>query len=130
MNKNWVFYDQYGWVTKNINCPEEMAQDNVKEGETLLEVASSVNAGNYYIKDATAVPREPFPDITVSESPTVNSTITLSNVPDNTEVIWHDGVRTRETGSFTFETDVGGRFDFVMIAPSHYPITKVTVDVT
>ena len=36
MNKHWVFYDQYGWIIKNMDCPDEMAQDNVKEGESLL----------------------------------------------------------------------------------------------
>ena len=76
MNKHWVFYDQYGWITKSMNCPEEMAQDNVKEGETLVETEQQVNPQNYYVKDATAVQRALFPDISVSESPAVDSTIT------------------------------------------------------
>ena len=131
MNKHWVFYDQYGWITKNMDCPDEIAQDNVKEGESLLEVEQQSNPEKFYVKDATVVQREPFLDVTVSENPTVNSTITVSNVPENTEVIWHDGVRTRETGSFTFETDVAGSFTLLLTAPAYYPNhNKVDIDVT
>ena len=131
MNKFWVFYDQYGWIIKSMECAEEMARLNTHEGETLLEAEQQVNPQNFYVKDSTVVKREPFPDITVSENPTVNSTITVSNVPENTEVIWHDGVRTRETGSFTFETDVAGSFTLLLTAPAYYPNhNKVNIDVT
>ena len=114
-----------------MNCPEEIAQDNVKEGETLLETEQQANPQNYYVKDATVVQREPFPDISVSESPAVDSTITVSNVPENTEVIWHDGVRTREVDSFTFQTDVAGSFTLFLTAPAYHPNHyKVDIHVT
>ena len=46
MNKFWVFYDQYGWVTKSMECPEETARLNTHEGETLLEAEQQVNPQN------------------------------------------------------------------------------------
>ena len=114
---------------KSMECPEETARLNTHEGETLLEAEQQVNPQNFYVKDSTVEERA-FPDITV-RNPTVNSTITVSNVPENTEVIWHDGVRTRETGSFTFETDVAGSFTLLLTAPAYYPNhNKVDIDVT
>ena len=126
--KNWIFYDDYGRIIKAQTSIEEWAEDNKQEGENLMEVPHQISPDNYYVSGGTVLQRVPFPDVSVTESPTINSTITVSNVPDNTEVIWPDEIRTRESASFTFETDVGGRFDFWLIAAAH-PMKKVSIDV-
>jgi len=124
-----VFYDSYGQITKVHSAHNGLAEGNQQEGESILEVSELVEPEDWYVEDATLVRRTPFPDITVSESPAVNTTITVSNLPNDTEVMWPDEVRTRESGSFTFTTDVGDSFYFVLSHARH-PRKRLLIDVT
>ena len=126
--RTFVFYDSYGKITKVHNGNNDWSETNRQEGESVLEVFESVEPEDWYVASERLLPTVPFPDVSVTESPTINSTITVSNLPDDTEVMWPDEVRTRESGSFTFSTDVGDTFNFVLYH-AHHPMKRLSIDV-
>ena len=125
-----IFYDTYGRITKMSNSTIDQSALNCKENETVMELDSIIDIGNYYVSGGELLQRTPFPTITVSESPTINATITVSGLPDDTKVRWPDSEKTRESGSFSFDTPVGGKFGFVLSHAAHLAYEWVTIDVT
>lgn len=125
-----IFYDTYGYITKMSTSTEDQSALNCQEGETVMELDSSINPSDYYVSDGELLQRTPFPTITVSESPTINATITVSGLPDDTRVTWPDSEESRESGSFSFDTPVGGKFGFVLVHAAHLLYEQVTIDVT
>ena len=125
-----IFYDTYGYITKMSDSTIDQSALNCQEGETAMELDSIIDISNHYVSDGELLQRTSFPTITVSESPTINATITVSGFPDDTRVLWPDAEETRESGSFSFDTPVGGKFVFTLSHAMHSSYEQVTIDVT
>lgn len=127
--RTFVFYDSYGKITKVHNGNNDWSEENKQPDESVLEAFQYVTADGWYVANNILVPTVPFPDVTVTELPVINSTIAVSNLPDDTLVFWPDEVETRESGSFTFSTDVGGSFGFMFYHARH-PMKRLIINVT
>ena len=125
-----IFYDTYGYITKMHTSTNDQSALNCQEGETVMRLDSSISPSNHYVVGGELLQRTPFPTVTVSESPTINATITISGLPADTRVVWPDSEETRESGSFSFDTPVGGKFDFTLSHAAHLSYEQVTIDVT
>lgn len=79
--------------------------------------------GNEYFVDVaseTLVKKTEFPTLLIDNG-------LVSNVPDNTVVIWPDEELTVESNSFELESNVSGTFNFTLIHPK-YLTYKLTLD--
>ena len=118
-------YTASGRVNRVMTLGESDVEANTQAGETALLLTGSYQSSNIYIVDGEAQPRTEMPDLNVSQDGDI---VTVDDIPDDTIVRWPDGTMTRESGSFSFESNITGAHRFYIDAPQYLP-KWVNIDV-
>lgn len=120
MTNTYAIYTSDGTIVKVLMCIEEDLSINMDEGQSYLLCAESVDCEKHYVREGAVLEKSEFPEVQVSSPLTVGATITLSNLPTNTKVIWPDFEETVETdGELSFDASVGGSYFFMFMHPEH-----------
>ena len=116
----YAIYSADGTIVNVFNGSEDDMLLNIGEGQSYLLCESPVDCEQHYVRDGAVLEKSEFPEVQVSSPLTVGSTITVSNLPTNTKVIWPDFEETVEAdGELSFDASVGGSYFFMFLHPEH-----------
>lgn len=96
------------------------------EGLTPVIINEPCKISSSYYKDGAILPKS---KMTLSYSDgLVGESISISGIPDNSDVTWPDGVVTKESGSMSFDANVQGAYTFKVYHPAYY-LERITINV-
>jgi len=126
----WAIYSSDGRIARVYSGPEFEALLQPGTNEKVVQLPDHLNDATAYIEDDLVVEKQPFPF--QIDKPQIladgNDTVTISNVPVGTMIIWHDGQEdVVNDGQVQLSTDLPGTYTLTFDAVP-YLEQEVTIE--
>jgi hypothetical protein len=123
---NLIYVRKDGFIGKKITNATHIVDD--MEGFVPVKITRSCNIEVCYYENGEIKLKEQM-DIITPTIGNVDDIIIITGIPDDSEVMWPDRVKTFESGSVSFTANSQGLYVFY-ISHAHYITRKVIIDVT
>lgn len=120
---NAIYVRADGSIAKKVTNAKSIEQI---DGLTAVIITEPCRISSSYYMDGAILPKSNM--VLVCSDGLVGQSISISGIPDNSDVTWPDGVVTKESGSLSFDTNVQGAFTFKVYHPAYY-LERITINV-
>ena len=120
---NVIYVRADGSIARKVTNANSIEQI---DGLTAVIITEPCRISSSYYMDGAILPKSNM--ALVYSDGLVGQSISISGIPDNSDVTWPDGVVTKESGSMSFDANVQGAYTFKVYHPAYY-LERITINV-